>query len=151
MGSAITRRSVRSWVLILVAVLISALGIFPAGASVKPRGTYTNYSYPVLAKDAGVMKGQRVVHTACIFQFDSITGPKDFLAEWTNLGYGDWTDFVNVRLPSAAVGARAFEKDEVTIHGYILGNYSYTTESGGTNTVPNLEVVAVSVVGHNCS
>jgi hypothetical protein len=134
-----------------MAGLITTVAGLPGGASVKPKGAYTNYSYPVLTKDAGILKGQRVVHTACIFQFDSVTGPKDFLAEWTNLGYGDWTDFVNVKLPTSAVGARAFEKDEVTVHGYILGNYSYTTESGGTNTVPNLEVISITVVGHNCS
>jgi hypothetical protein len=80
-----------------------------------------------------------------------VTGQKDFLAEWTNLGYGEWDNFVNVRLPNASVGAKAFEKDEVTIHGYILGNYSYQTENGGSNTVPNLEVTSLAVVGHNCS
>ena len=117
----------------------------------KPRGIAKNYSYPVLAKDASSLKGQRVVHTVCIFQFDSATGTKDFLAEWTNLGYGTWENLVNVRLPTASVGAKAFQKDLVTIHGYILGNLSYQTKNGGTNTVPNLEVTSLVVVGHNCS
>jgi len=143
---------VRSMFLLLAAALLVTLSAAaPVGASVRPKGVYTNYSYPVLVKEAGTLKGQRIVHTGCIFQFDSITGPKDFLAEWTNLGYGEWDNDVNVRLPSAAVGVHAFEGDEVTMHGYILGNYSYTTESGGTNTVPNLEVISVAVVGHNCS
>lgn len=98
-----------------------------------------------------MLKGQRIVHTACIFQFDGVTGPKNFLAEWTGMGYGIWENIVNVDLPSAKVGANAFEKDVVTIHGYILGNYSYQTTSGGTNTVPSIEVTSLAVVGHNCT
>jgi hypothetical protein len=102
-------------------------------------------------KEASSLKGQRIIHTACIFQFDSNTGTKDFLAEWTNLGYGEWDNDVNVQLPSASVGAKAFEKDIVTIRGYVLGDLTYQTENGGSNTVPNLEVTSVTVVGHNCS
>lgn len=146
-----------SWVARVVIFALSCLLLglaassSAAGAAVKPKGTEKNFSYPVLVKDAASLKGQRITHTACIFQFDSATGPKDFLAEWTNMGYGIWDNFVNVRLPSSSVGARAFEKDVVTIHGYILGNFSYQTQLGGTNTVPYIEVTSLEVVGHNCS
>ncbi len=135
----------------VVFVLGGVIATSAAEASVNPKGTAKNYSYPVLVKDASILKGQRIVHTACVFQFDSVTGPKNFLAEWTNLGYGVWDNLVNVKLPTAAVGAKAFEKDLVTLRGYILGNYTYQTQNGGTNTVPNLEVTSVVVVGHNCS
>ena len=122
-----------------------------ASGSVKPKGVAKDYSYPVLAKDAAQLKGQRIVHTACIFQFDSATGTKDFLAEWTKQGFGIWDNFVDVRLPNAKVGARAFEKDVVTMRGYILGNLTYTTTAGGKNTVPEIEATSVVVKGHNCS
>jgi hypothetical protein len=136
---------------LLTALVGVTFGISSVGASVKPKGVAKNYSFPVLAKDASILKGQRIVHTGCIFQFDGITGPKNFLAEWTNLGYSEWDNLVNVNLPSAAVGAHAFEKDVVTIRGYILGNYTYTNQDGGSDTVPNLEVVSVTVIGHNCN
>jgi hypothetical protein len=139
--------------LITVAALVSTtIGASSAAASVRPRGNEINISYPVLAKEASnILKGHRFVHYACIFQFDSVTGTKDFLAEWTNSGYGIWNDVVNVRLPSASVGAKAFATDVVALHGYVLGNLSYQTQSGGNDTVPNLEVTTIAVVGHNCS
>jgi hypothetical protein len=145
-------KRVNNGTIIALAILIGAtFATSTANASIKPKGPPRNYSYPVLVKDASSLKGQRIVHTACIFQFDGVTGPRNFLAEWTGAGFGIWENLVNVNLPTARVGAKAFEKDVVTIHGYILGNYRYTTTSGGTNTVPNLEVTSLTVVGHNCS
>lgn len=150
-GSLVSKRS-NVAAIVSVAILIGGTFVTStASASVKPKGIAKNFSYPVLVKEASSLKGQRVVHTACIFQFDGVTGPKNFLAEWTGTGYGIWENLVNVNLPTAKVGARAFEKDVVTMHGYILGNYSYTTNSGGTNTVPSIEVTSLTVVGHNCS
>ena len=127
------------------------LPILSAGASVNIHGSPTNYAYPPLVKNASSLKGQRITHSACIFQFDGITGTKSFLAEWTNGGGGYWSDFVNVKLPNAKVGSNAYQGDVVRMTGYILGNLTYTTKNGGSNTVPNVMVTALSVIGHGCN
>lgn len=114
-------------------------------------GSPTSYAYPPLLKNASSMKGQRIIHSACIFQFDGATGPKKFLAEWTNGGGGFWNDLVNVNLPSAKVGSNAYQGDVVRMTGYILGNLTYTTKNGGSNTVPSIMVTGLSVIGHGCN
>ena len=138
---------------IAAVITTSTMLVLPAVtalASVKIHGNPTNYSYKQLNKNAYSLKGQRIVHTACVFQFDGATGPKQFLGEWTNMGYNVWTDLVQVKLPNARIGANAYEGDLVKITGYILGNYSYDTQGGGNKTVPSIMVTTLSVVGHGC-
>jgi len=58
--------------------------IAQSSASVRPRGTEKDYPYGQIAKDASAMKGLRVTDVSCIFQFDGITGPKQFLADYSD-------------------------------------------------------------------
>lgn len=96
------------------------------------------------------MKGMRVTGVSCIFQFDAVTGNQNFLGYYDDAG-GSSFDLVNVNLPSASVGNGIYQGDKVRYHGYVLGSYTYSRATGGTNTVPSLEVTSMKAVGHHCS
>jgi hypothetical protein len=86
---------------------------------------------------------------SCIFQFDGITGPKQFLADYSDAS-GLSSNIYDARLPSAAVGRDAYQGSLVRIHGFILGYYSYTTQNNSQNTIPEIEVTSLSVLRNNC-
>jgi hypothetical protein len=116
-------------------------------------GDEQTYPYPQIAKeDDGPLKGNKITGSACIFQFDAVTGTSALLAEYTYDSSLDmWNDNVQMELSSSDVGKGIYQGDIVTYHGYILGSTSYDTQSGGNTTVPDLAITSMSVTGHGCA
>ena len=92
------------------------------------------------------MQGTCVTGQAQIFQFDSNTGPSAMLVEVTNDGYGLWSDNVELLLPNAAAGQSLVQNDVVQFWGTITAPDTYTTQSGGTDTIPAINVEYITLV-----
>jgi hypothetical protein len=102
--------------------------------------------YAVLDKNPAAMKGSCVSGQAQVFQFDSATGTKALLANYTDVGYGVWTNNVWFNLFSTAVGNGIYETDVVDYVGRVAGSLSYTTQNNGTNTVPEIDITSLTRV-----
>ena len=108
-------------------------------------GCTTSMSYGQLSSP-NVVQGTCVTGQAQIFQYDSNTGPSMMLVDVTNSGYGYWSDHVELLLPNATVGQSLIENDVVQFWGQITAPDTYTTESGGTDTIPAINVQYVTLV-----
>ena len=93
-----------------------------------------------------VVLGTCVTSQAQIFQFDSITGPSAMLVAVTNDGYGLWSDHVELLLHNAAAGQSLVENDVVQFWGTIASPDTYTTQQGGTDTIPAIKVKYITLI-----
>lgn len=105
----------------------------------------TSMSYAQLSSP-NVVQGTCVTGQAQIFQYDSVTGPSMMRVDVTNGGYGYWSGSVELILPNATVGQSLVENDVVEFWGPITAPDTYTTQSGGTDTVPAINVQFVTLV-----
>lgn len=91
--------------------------------------------------------GERIQLWACIYQFDSATGPEAFqaLAAPRKLGELAWyTSGENSQFTGPAKRLDPFVKgDLVWMNVIVNGSYSYDTQQGGNTTVPTFAVQGI--------
>ena len=125
----------------LVFTSLTGTGVLAAHAAPSPwaacPSSVPGPSYGVLVKG---QYGTCVHYTAQVYQFDTVTGNKGLLVAITNDGFGVWTDLVWLNLASASLGTTITDNDVVYLVGRLEGTYTYTTQLGGTNTVPVIDV-----------
>jgi hypothetical protein len=122
-------------------------GLWVESASAAFMSACHSVSYPVLNKDAGSMKGRKLVIHGQVFQIqdagsgqfwdgypDGITPRTTMLVSVTDEGYGMWTDNVDVAFDGAL--KKVYENNIVTVYGTCVGQFSYTSVAGYDETVP---------------
>ena len=102
--------------------------------------------YNELVRDPSAIAGTRITYEAQVFQYDTNTGLKSMLVYVDNLGGGVWDGLVWVKLPSSAIAHDVYQQDIVRFWGAVSGSYTYTTQAGGTDTVPTVSVRYISLV-----
>jgi hypothetical protein len=102
----------------------------------------TSIPYGELVK--GGSQDQRVTYRVKVFQFDSSTGPNQFLAFVTQGQYDIWNDTALFKLSDPAIGNGVVNDNIVRVWGTVGAPYSYSTRIGGTNTVPAVDVKYLS-------
>jgi hypothetical protein len=90
--------------------------------------------------------GTCVTFEAQIFQYDTRTGTTEMLVDVTNDGYGLWTDTVELQLPQSVVSQNFIENDVIRFWGTTAAADTYQTASGGSNTVPVVDVKYATLV-----
>jgi hypothetical protein len=88
----------------------------------------------------GGSQGQGVTYRVKVFQFDSSTGPNQFLAYVTQGQYDIWSDVALIKLSDPSMGNGVVNDNIVRVWGTVGAPYSYSTRIGGTNTVPTVDV-----------
>lgn len=91
-------------------------------------------------------QGTCLTGQAHVFQYDSNTGATTMLIDVTNDGYGFWSDAVELRLPNAAAGQGIVQNDIIQYWGPLSGTDTYSTKIGGSNTVPVINAMYVTLV-----
>jgi hypothetical protein len=81
-----------------------------------------------------------------VFQYDTNTGLSSMLVDVNNEGYGVWDGTVKLNLANNRLGNNVYQQDIVEFWGTVQGSDTYTTEIGGTNTVPVIEVQYMTLV-----
>ena len=122
-------------------------GLWVESASAAFMAACRSVTYPVLNKDAGSMKGRKLVIHGQVFQIqdagagkywqdypDGITPRTTMLVSVTDEGYGMWTDNVDVAFDGAL--KHVYENNIVTVYGTCVGQFSYTSVAGYDETVP---------------
>jgi hypothetical protein len=88
----------------------------------------------------GGSQGQRVTYRVKVFQFDSSTGPNQFLGYVTQGQYDIWSDIALFKLSDPSMGNGIVNENIVRVWGTVGAPYSYSTRIGGSNTVPAVDV-----------
>jgi hypothetical protein len=88
----------------------------------------------------GTLQGQHVTFRVKVFQFDTSTGPNQFLGYVTPGSYDIWNDIVAFKLSDPAIANGVVKDDIVRVWGTVGPPQSYSTRIGGTNTVPTVDV-----------
>jgi hypothetical protein len=102
--------------------------------------------YAQLVKDPDAIKGQCVTYQGQVFQYDSNTGLQDMLVAVDNDGYGDYSDNVEVKLPTAAMGNGIYENDIVQFWGPITGTDTYQAQNNDEITVPVVKAEYLTLI-----
>lgn len=102
--------------------------------------------YAELANDPDSLSGTPVTYQALVFQYDSNTGPELMLVDVDTDGAGDWSDPVEIDLPSAAFGSSVSENDVIQVWGTVDGTDTYSVQGGGTTTVPIVDAMYLSII-----
>lgn len=105
----------------------------------------TSIPYNQLVRDPTALAGHCVVYQAQVFQYTSRTGLTTMLVEVTRGTYTVWSGIVEVNVDGVNASA-VYQTDIVQLEGVITGSYSYTTASGGSNTVPAINLKSISVI-----
>jgi len=90
--------------------------------------------------------GTCVTYQANVFQYDTNTGKNDMLVYVTNSGYGLWTNIVELKLPSSVAGQGFIQDDVIQFWGPTAGTETYSTNAGGHNTVPVINVAYAKLI-----
>lgn len=90
--------------------------------------------------------GLCVTFEAQVFQYDSRTGTTEMLVDVTNDGFGLWTDAVELKLPQSVVSQNFIQNDVLRFWGTTAAADTYQTASGGSNTVPVVDVKYATLV-----
>jgi hypothetical protein len=99
-----------------------------------------------LDQGSDAVQGVCVTEQGQVYEYDANTGLQTMLVNVTNEGGGTWDDLVEVDLPSAALGNGIAEGDIIQFWGPISGSDTYTTQGGGTNTVPVVNAMYLTLV-----
>jgi hypothetical protein len=106
-------------------------------------------SYDQLVKDPASLAGTIVTYQAQVFQYDTNTGKANFIASVTNDGYGIWSDNIWADVdPSAA--ANVCDNTIIQFWGPVVGPYTYTTSLGGSLTIPEINIMYLTVLSGGC-
>lgn len=97
--------------------------------------------YNHLIRDPTSMKGVCVSYRAKVFQYTSRTGLALMLIEVTPT-----SGLVAVTIKPTSLAKDVYQTDSVEVTGRIEGSYTYTTTTGGTNTVPEINATRITVV-----
>ena len=81
-----------------------------------------------------------------MFQYDSRTGTTEMLVDVTNDGYGVYTDTVELQLPQSVVSQNFIQNDVIQFWGTTAAADTYQTASGGSNTVPVVDVMYATLI-----
>ena len=127
--------------------LASSVAVSGSRATYEARAT--TMSYAALTKDPAALKGRVVTFHAQVFQYDTNTGTKHFLASVTNDGYGVWTDNVWADV-NPEVAAHVCDNTVIQFWGSVVGAYTYTTTNNGNATVPEIRIKYLTVLSHGC-
>jgi hypothetical protein len=114
-----------------------------------PPPTYnpvTDSQWQLISENPNAYIGQTFTVYGTIFQHDANTGADEFLAD---AGPSDNPNTVTVftTTSDASQVAPLQENQSFTAEVSVEGSLSYTTESGGSNTAPELTVVSITVTG----
>jgi len=90
--------------------------------------------------------GVCVTYQAQVFQYDSRTGTTEMLVDVTNDGYGVYTDTVELQLPQSVVSQNFIQNDVIQFWGTTAAADTYQTASGGSNTVPVVDVMYATLI-----
>jgi hypothetical protein len=111
--------------------------------------TITSRQWAKIVKDPDNYIGKGYKVWACIWQFDSRTGPDAFLAtaSYHKLRYwysdGDDGSFESVGVDLSDI----VQDDVVSMNVIVLGAYTYDTAAGGTNSVPSFLISKITRKG----
>lgn len=119
-----------------------------------PAAPITDREWALIAKDPAAHIGQRVVVFAQVTQFDAATGANTFRgnvgAQKHAASYGWVSDYKTntVLTGDPTVVADVVEGDLIRVEATVDGALSYSTQIGGSTTVPQLTVTGLKVNGH---
>jgi hypothetical protein len=104
--------------------------------------------WQLIAKAPDSHMGERITVYGHVFQFDSATGPESFLARVDGVRHGRSYEYdTNAALVgSAAMLENVVEEDMFRADVTVLGSFSYSTQIGGSTTVPRLQVDKIEVI-----
>jgi hypothetical protein len=106
--------------------------------------------FALMVKDPDAWKGHKVILYGVVTQFDAATGPASFRAGTAATPQADPYDYeqntyITARDP--AILANVVEKDRVTMYVEVAGSDTYSTQIGGSTTVPSMVVNIINATG----
>lgn len=115
--------------------------------------TYTALAprdFALMVKNPDAWRGRKVIIYGVVTQFDAATGPASFRADTAATPQADLYDydqntFITARDPS--ILTNVVEKDRVTMYVEVAGSYTYSTQIGGSTTVPSMWVNIINPTG----
>ncbi len=119
--------------------------------TVSPRDAYINSctegNYEEIARYPEKHKGEQVYFKGHIMSVsESIWGNSvTYLIQVTQGSYGIWEDIVYVTYTRSADAPKILEDDIVTFYGKCMGDYTYLTVLGSTNTVPYVDAKYIDI------
>ena len=125
--------------------------VSPPSATTPPRppttttAPCTSIPYNQLVRDPASLVGQCVTYEALVYQYTSRTGLTSMLIDVTRRPYTNWTGLVEVTVTGVNTSS-VYQTDIVRVVGVVRGAYTYTTASGGTNTVPAINLRSITVL-----
>ncbi len=117
----------------------------------------TAHKWALITKDPDAHAGEGYVIYGEVTQFDANTGPSAFRADVGAVRqYPDEYGFVDYPTNTVLDGdadtlGPVVEKDLFTAKIMVTGSLDYDTQLGGTETVPELQIVSITVTGHASS
>jgi hypothetical protein len=113
------------------------------------KASASSIPYNQLTKDPTSLAGTVVTYQAQVFQYDTNTTTSHFIASVTNDGYGFWTDNIWADVVPA-VAANVCKDTVIQFWGSVVGPYTYTTTSNGQLTIPEIDILYITVVSGGC-
>jgi len=113
------------------------------------KASASSIPYDQLIKDPASMAGTVVTYQAQVFQYDTNTTTSHFIASVTNDGYGFWTDNIWADV-DPAVAANVCTDTVIQFWGSVVGPYTYTTSSNGSLTIPEIDILYITVDSGSC-
>ncbi|WP_231250655.1 hypothetical protein [Nocardioides furvisabuli] len=110
----------------------------------------TDRDLALIVKNPDAHVGKKIMLYGYVTQSDSVTGPKNLLADTSATPGYEWYDFDTnslISAPGPNLFANVVEDDLVTLYVEVVGSYSYDTQAGGNTTVPQFLANIVRVTG----
>ena len=113
----------------------------------------TSREWAKVAKSPGAHTGEAYIVYGVVTQFDSATGDDQFRADVGGVRQRPSYGFVNYPTNTLMTNfsgdvSDLVEDDLFTAKVIVLGSFSYDTQIGGNTTVPQLQVMSLSVTGN---
>ncbi len=105
----------------------------------------TGMSFEDLARNPDSVKGSYVSVTGQVIQVQQDSSDLVLRVSITKDSYGIWSDPIIVAYTLPAGADNILEKDIVTIYGQSVGDYTYTTVLGASETVPAISAKYIDV------
>lgn len=113
-------------------------------------GTIGERDWALLVKNPDGSIGQRIIIYAQVTQFDAATGTTTFRANGFPAQQSYYWDGDNIMINgSAGLLAGVVEDDILKIYATADGSLTYSTQIGGSTTVPEFTADYIDIIGHD--